>query len=202
MTTTPTHYTPRPAPWSDGWQTAGELVDLDPCYGAPATITYPDGRSVRLSVDQDEYTSVVDESDPYGWVGVLAWDRGTDEYGRPGRRPAGMTGAAAVVHRDGAYRVWHEPPADIRSDAAAVASLRGYVRDLLDCGYSVVTVELAGPDTDAYGRPVVHYVASLSSVGLVGTADESADHLRDVVAELLAIIAADAATDAATHPTD
>lgn len=131
---------------------AGDLVDDGD------TVELPDRRTARLRVEADDLT-IEDLEDPET-IGRIA--PVSHNYRDP--RPVGFNGAARKVWCGRSECVWWQPPADVLADAAALDKLRQWVRDRLELGYVFVTVEIVGPDVDAYRRPIVHAVASVGGV--------------------------------------
>jgi hypothetical protein len=152
---------------------AGALAELDE---DGATFALADGRSLRLRIGPDD-VNPFDETDIYGAIG---WSVPNVVTGRD-QRPDGFTGNAEKLYDRGGP-VWWEPPADgpARTDRVEFAKFRRLVRDLLECGWSIVTLELL-QGADAYGRPIVRAAASLA--GLEPSCDS--DYLADVLGDLL-----------------
>lgn len=137
---------------------ADEVVDL------------PDGRSLRLRCEQDDY-SVLDD-DWYGKIAPEKYRWGTREY-----RPEGFNGRARKI-RTRSDTFWWQPPDDVTDDQ--LNNLLNTLVDILEYGYSVLTLELLAPERDIYGyRPVL---AAASLGGMEPFPDD--DHVRDVVADL------------------
>lgn len=106
------------------------------------TFELEDGRVLRLKVETDPFTSIMDEQGEGVWCGRLEWDAGrTNDYGYR-RRPDGFTGRAEVIHRDRDARLWWEAPADVVIGSDVHRSLRQTIRDLLEYGYVQVGLVL------------------------------------------------------------
>src|ERR1035437_10345370 len=135
-----------------------EALDLAQLRGDGDTLELADGRMLRLKIEVDQDTSIND-SDVYGHVEQYSHD----------------------YIRDG-----HEPrPADgPKRGTLEFGTFRRQVRDLLEMGFSGVTLELCS-GTDAYGRPIVINVASLWGIDSF-----EGGYLFEVVAELAAEVLA------------
>jgi hypothetical protein len=123
-----------------------------------------DGRTLRLRIQPDEDYNPFEESDHYGQI-VHTEDRSlrNRDTGRY-ERPANFDGNAEKLQGGRSDAYWWQPPAWAHQRGTdAFTNLRRQVLDLLERGCYVVTVEvLCG--TDAYGRPIVVDVASLSGI--------------------------------------
>lgn len=142
-----------------------------------AEVDLEDGRTVRLSIQQDI------DSDPrddefFGTYSKYAYD-----YSRDGKtpRPDGFDGNAEKIEVAQGYWVWWQPPKDgPKRDTPEFREMRQAVLDLWHMGYVSVVLEIT-KDKDAYHRPIVVDVASLSGIDSLENG-----YLREVVGELLA----------------
>jgi hypothetical protein len=154
---------------------AAELVDDgDECEVGAWTL--------RLTVEPDEYASIMDEQGEGVWCGQLAWAetaRYSDHYTRPDWADGGAELLRPHWSRDA---IWWRPLDDCLRDRELRDRVRSTILDLMEFGYSVVTVE-AFRHRDIYGRGCVEAVASL---GMVDECDLGIVH--DLVAEVLAQI--------------
>src|SRR5690606_5029391 len=117
---------------------AAALVNGDPTYGAPSRVDLPDGRWLTMDVAPDEYANPMDDMDEGTWTGRVEW--GTRHpYTGYDVRPDGMDGRARKVYTDGRDSVWWQVPDDV--PAESIADMGRTIRDLLEFGYSVVTVQ-------------------------------------------------------------
>lgn len=140
-----------------------------------STFELPDGRTLRLTITPDDIDPFA-EHDCYGRVAPVRPDRHT-VYAAT--RPDGFDGNAEKLWSRDAY--WWQPPTDApRRDDPAFGKLRALVRDVLNYGMCVVTVELLD-GADAYGRPIVRDVASLGAVEPM----LSSEYLAEILADLL-----------------
>ena len=145
-------------------------------------------RTLRLRIEPDDAPVSDLMGDSFG-----KFD-GPYDYIRHGKRerPSSFTGNAEKLQVDRGGWVWWEPPADgPKRGTDAFRNMRQHIRDLWECGYSVVIVELLDDDTDAYGQPIVREVASLGGCDITWSR-ESREYLREIVGELLDEIGAPA----------
>lgn len=121
------------------------------------TFELPDGRTLRLKVEHDPYTSIMDEQGEGVWCGRLEWDdsRTENAYGYR-MRPDGFTGRAEVISRDRDARLWWEVPGDIVIGSDHHRTFRQTILELLEYGYKMVTVELC-EECDHGGEHVVNF---------------------------------------------
>lgn len=142
------------------------------------TFELADGRSLRLRISHDEGASINDyESD-----GRIEWTRDND-YGHV--RPADFDGSARVIQTDGGSALWWNPPGkEITGkgwDAETMQTEEARIRDLIEYGFSYVSLELLETVTDSQGGEHIVTVAE----GGLGGVDEMYPAL---VAELLSEI--------------
>jgi hypothetical protein len=148
-----------------------EMVDhlANAEYGAPETWKLDDDRIVRVKVEIDQDTNVVDDE----FFGQFEQTREND-YGPV--RPSGFDGRARIVSRDQAFALWWQPADDVQD----VDALERDVRELLEYGYLGIVAEKC-EGQDGYGRPIVRDVASLW--GIESMVDDA--YKREVVRDLL-----------------
>lgn len=149
------------------------LADLTEALIDNETAELPDGRTLRLRVDVDEFYNGFEDCDAYGKIAPTERDRDTGLS----KRPDGFDGSAMKisVYND---TVWWQPPADVdRSDARAFRQFREIVSDLASFGWKIVTVEVLNGH-DAYRRPIVVGFASVGGVDDVGR-----EYLTELVSE-------------------
>lgn len=148
------------------------------------TIDLPDGRSLLLRIEPDEYASIMDDGD---WYGDLKWGT-NDRYTGRDVRPDDFDGSAEKILTDGRDVLWWAPPADAVRDADLRGRLRSSIISLYHQGYNVVTLELRETLTDSAGHShtVTVESASLGMVDLIGdtTADDEA-HVREILSDLI-----------------
>lgn len=133
-----------------------------------------DGRMLRLRIEVDQDFSIND----YDGDGKTEQHAHSYSEDRP-QRPAGFTGNAEKIQVDRGYWMWWEPPADgpKRGTPEFIAE-RARVRDLLECGFKGVVLELC-VGIDAYGRPIV---VGSESLWAIDSLDNG--YLAEVVSEL------------------
>lgn len=146
------------------------------------TVELPNGETLTLHVEPDQDTSILDEQGEGVWCGRLEWaepNHYTDGY----VRPEWADGAAELLRPWFTEPLWWRPATDVVKDRELRDRMRRSLLELLEFGYSVVTVE-AFRHRDIYGRGCVEAVASLGSVEacLDGVL---ADVVPEVVAEVL-----------------
>lgn len=135
-----------------------------------------DGRMLRLRLAVDEDTSIND-FDGFGKTEQYS-HRYIYEEGRA-QRPSNFTGNSEKVQISRGDWIWWEPPTNgPKRGTPEFVEFRQQVRDLLECGFYVVTLELCD-GTDAYGRPIVVDMTSLGGVD-----DVSSKYLPEVVADI------------------
>lgn len=167
---------------------AKELAEAE--YGSPTTVKLTDGRAIRAKVTPDEFMTIEDDGDWYGKVAPE--NHRTNSYGYA-ERPDGFDGNAEKIQYDRSASVWWQPPEDIkRSDPDNFKKFRDTVREVLEFGYSIVTVEVLRPELDGYARPIVDKVASLAGNAIVGTYQETLDYRAEVIDDLLMEVGIDA----------
>ena len=158
-----------------------EALDLAQLRGDGDTLELADGRMLRLKIEVDQDASIND-SDVYGHVEQYSHDYIRDGHAE---RPNDFTGNAEKIQTDRGSWIWWEPPADgPKRGTLGFGNFRRQVRDLLEMGFSGVTLELCS-GTDAYGRPIVINVASLWGIDSF-----EGGYLFEVVAELAAEVLA------------
>lgn len=145
------------------------------------TVELDDGRTLRLRLTADDMTAA-DDGDWYGAIAPVRWAHRYDaDYHQQPERPNGFTGNAEKLHYGRGEVVWWEPPSDVKRGTDGFTTLRATLRDVLEYGYVVVSLELCR-GTDAYGRPVVVDVASIGGVEAMARDD----YMREIVSELAA----------------
>jgi hypothetical protein len=158
---------------------ARELVDGD-------SVDLPDGRSIRLRLQQDEFASFADWPDCYGRVEYAATNRMTGYKDRP----EWADGAARKIWA-GNDCFWWQPPADIISNREQVGGYGRMIHELLIYGWQDVIVEILDEGTDAYGSPVVREYNSIGGVEWhMMNEDDRASLLADILADLNVMVAA------------
>lgn len=136
-----------------------ETVANDLVYGDDVELD--DGRIIRLLVSQDDWdtTSMIDE-DLFGRLEYID----SRKYGRERVRPDWCDGSGRIIHTMNGDSYWWQPPSDIKGNPSQIRNTQRYLRDLLENGYQIVTVELCRNETDAYERPIVDDLFSLGGV--------------------------------------
>jgi hypothetical protein len=148
---------------------------LNMTYGAPNLHKVGDVLyRAEMSPDMESFENLRDYGDVWGDTG---WTRDND-YGSV--RPDWATGRAEILNHDHGHSLWWEPPTDVVVGTAEHKGLRRNVRDLLEYGFSVATIERC-EGTDGYGRPIVRDVASLA--GIEPYSDDA--YLTSIVSDLL-----------------
>jgi hypothetical protein len=138
----------------------------------------PDGRSLRLRVELDDWAQPGDD-DFHGSFAPV--DHRTNAYGYS-RRPDGFDGNSEKLWVGRSDEVWWQPPKNgPKRGTPEFDVFRRNVRDLMEFGYQVMTVELVD-GADCYGRGTV--LAAESLCGIEPYAD--AGYRREIVAELAA----------------
>ncbi len=147
-----------------------------------------DGYSLELHVEPDEGMSIMDEQGPGVWCGRLEYAR-EDRYSGHYVRPDWADGGAELLRATrGHDAIWWRPLDDCLRDREVRDAVRRTVLDLLECGYSVVWVELTTPD-DVYQSTTVGGVDEpyAELIGeLIGETLE--DHQRDWDAETARVV--------------
>jgi hypothetical protein len=165
-----------------------ESLDLSHLEDDGDTVKLDDGRTLRLRIEVDQDTNVMEEE----FFGEFAWcdrldRRHMNDYGTPAPRPDGFDGNAEKLSTSHGDRYWWQPP---RGDYEMTAkrgsdefnSFRQLVMDLVEWGYKGVVLELCD-GADAYGRPVVSAVASLWGIDSLEDG-YLAEVVKDLAAEL------------------
>lgn len=149
-----------------------------------ATYKLDDERTLRLRIEPDPFMSVMDDTDFYGSLAFADVGHRND-YGRR-ERPDGFNGNAERLSATHSYdAMWWQPPPDVKRGTETFHKVRSALLELLECGYSIVTVELLH-GTDGYGRPIVERVASLGGVEPFQYGDGTlAEILSDLLLEVL-----------------
>jgi hypothetical protein len=138
----------------------GDLLKLD------------NGRTLRLRMEPDFDASIND----YDSDGTVEWTH--NDWNGWNHRPALFTGRARKLETEHGSSLWWEPCADLTEEQ--ITAEFPLIRALARFGFQRVILELLD-GTDAYGRPIVVQVASLS--GIEWDADDG--YIQDVVADLL-----------------
>jgi hypothetical protein len=150
-------------------------IDLSDLEEDGDTLELPDGRMLRLVIEQD-WEASINDFDFYGRVSKTHAYR----YAAIEPRPKDFTGNAEKLSCGGAEWVWWEPPADVVRGTPEFAWLRQSVIDLLVRGFYCVGLDLCD-GTDAYGRPIVVDRASLAGCD----SSDPDEYLSDLLVGLL-----------------
>ena len=120
--------------------------------------------TLRLTVATDEWADVVADMGKGDWCGRVEWAEWAPFYrGERYARPEWADGAAELLRPHFTDPLWWRPDADVVKDRELRDRMRRSLLELLEFGYSVVTVE-AFRHRDIYGRGCVEAVASISGV--------------------------------------
>ena len=109
-----------------------------------------DGRVIELRVTPDDDMSIMDEQGEGVWCGQLEWTHQTNDYGWP-IRPEWADGGAEILSRDHNSVLWWRPLDDCLKDRTIRDAVRSTVLELLEYGYSIVSVEVDGYDAMVCG---------------------------------------------------
>jgi hypothetical protein len=170
---------------------ADDLIDKE-------SITLPDGRTLRLRQEPDDFASIDDFVDCYGRIVPIQRHR---EFPT---RPDGFDGFARKIRtRDGVY--WWQPPDDLRTAKrepmyveAADGSIHRHplavhdpirtaqqaILDILEHGFVNVGVEVLS-DCGSCHRPQVMDSAWIGGVEAVMSREYTLDLLRDLLDQVL-----------------
>lgn len=141
--------------------------------------------TLRLTVAPDEYANPMDDMAEGEWYGRVEWAEWAPFYrGERYVRPEWADGGAELLRPHFTEPMWWRPADDVVKDQGLRDRMRRSLLELLEYGYSVVTVE-AFRHRDIYGKGCVEAVASL---GGIEPGDDGAGVIGDVVAEVLAQI--------------
>ena len=146
------------------------------------TFELEDGRTLRLKVEPDDDSSIMDEQGEGVWCGRLAWVNRDRWTGHDAPRPDGFDGRARKLQRNSGDPIWWQPPEDL--DADNIVAMSKTLLDLLEYGYCGVIVELCDGE-DAYHRPIVVKTASLWGIEPFPDKDYLAEVVRELVEEVL-----------------
>lgn len=154
--------------------------------------------TLRLTVAPDEWSQPIEDMGEEEWYGRVEYATWADYGVRVDRagytyhhwdghytRPEWADGAAELLRPHFTDPMWWRPADDVVKDQGLRDRMRCSLLDLLEWGYSVVTVE-AFRHRDLYGRGCVEAVASIGGVEPGDGCVE--DMIPDVVAEVLAQI--------------
>lgn len=173
---------------------AGELrVDGDECEVGAWTL--------RLTIQPDDWSQPIEdmaEGEWYGRVEYAKWADYATRYATNGdgteysytiweghyTRPDWADGGAELLRPHFTEPMWWRPADDVVRDRELRDRMRRSLLELLEWGYSVVTVE-AFRHRDIYGRGCVEAVAS---IGGVEPGDDGPGVIGDAVQEVLAQI--------------
>jgi hypothetical protein len=148
--------------------------------------------TLRLTVAPDEWADVMADMKEGEWYGRGEWAEwvhySTTHYDGHYTRPEWADGAAELLRPHFTDPMWWRPADDVVKDRELRDRMRRSLLELLEFGYSVVTVE-AFRHRDIYGKGCVEAVAS---IGGVEPGDDGPGVIGDVVAEVLAQIGGDA----------
>lgn len=140
-----------------------------------ATVDLGGGYRLRLRITPDEWTTIEDDE----YLGRVQWSYGGDWA----KRPEGFDGNAEVIRADRGSRLWWQP-SDYAPKRGTVEfyEYRRNVSDLLEYGFSVVTLELLRR-CECCGVESVDDVNSLGGVDLTGWPVDNV--VRNVVSDLV-----------------
>lgn len=119
--------------------------------------------TLRLTIEPDQFMSIMDEQGEGVWCGRLAWAERRNSWDDHYTRPDWADGGAELLRPHFADPIWWRPLDDCLKDRELRDAVRRSVLELLEWGYSVVTVE-AFRHRDLYGRPCVEAVGCLGGV--------------------------------------
>lgn len=124
---------------------------------ATQSLELPDGMTLRLRDEPDEFCTINEFSDCYGKVVF----RDRNRYSGHGQnRPDDFDGRAEVV-RTFSDEFWWQPPSDVTKEH--LPTLRNTVREILDWGFKTLVLEIC-EDTDAYGKSIVRDYTMLGGI--------------------------------------
>lgn len=98
-----------------------------------SVVPVSDGTRLVFQILPDEFAYIRDDEDWIGKVAVCERDRS---------RPDGFDGAARKVGSHHGDIYWWQPPSDVLGNDASVELLRRELIDILNYGYSLISVEL------------------------------------------------------------
>lgn len=133
------------------------------------TIDLGNGRSLRLSIEPDQDTSVNDDSVCYGQV---QWTNGD--------RPESFTGLARIIERDRGSNLWWQPW-DGATEQQATEFLPTLV-ELITYGFSVVGLHLRETISDSLGHD---HTVTIDSTYLGGVDDISSNYLPEILSGMI-----------------
>lgn len=160
-----------------------ELADAE--YGADASVTLDDGRSLRARVVPDDCDAFAEINGSEAW-GRVAWVQTDRCTGHDRPRPDGFDGDAMKLQTMRGDRFWWQPLLDVWGTPREqwTAEVRRQeadkIEELVTFGFKVVILELCDADRDAYGRAIVREVATLCGIDSLENG-----YLRTVLAELM-----------------
>lgn len=136
----------------------------------------PDGRFLKLTISHDPDWSIND----YEAHGRVSYPQG--HHNDRQNRPADFDGAARKVWYDRSSWCWWQPPDDVKSDPEAMRDMYSHVRDLMEFGFHVVTLELGETVSDSRGG---EHEVIIAGASLGGVDDVSKNYLPLVVDDLV-----------------
>ena len=152
-------------------------IDLSDLRQDGDTLQLPDGRTLRLVIEQD-WEASINDFDCYGRIEKYSHPHTWPEGHRS--RPDGFDGNAEKLSCGRDAWIWWQAPAYVVRGTDEFRALRSHVIELLDRGFYCIGLELLG-DKDFYGRPIVVNRASLA--GCDGT--DPSEYVFDLLLSLL-----------------
>lgn len=159
------HCTSDPCPYEG---TDEHETDLSGLRYDGDTIDIGNGRSLRLSIEPDQDTSVND----YDSCGTIEWTNGD--------RPSNFTGLARIIERDRGSNLWWQPW-DGATEQEATEFLPT-LTELITYGFSVVGLHLTETITDSLGHD---HTVTVDSTYLGGVDDTSPAYLPSILSEMI-----------------
>lgn len=153
-----------------------DIMEIAKKLADEKVVELPDGRSIRLRLDDDTDTYINDFADCYGRVEYVC--RG---YIGHAERPEWADGAAKKVWA-GNECYWWRPPSDILGDKELIKHYENLIHDLLIYGWQIVFVEVLDSETDAYNLPIVR---EMNCLGGVEWFIRDEDGRAEIVADIL-----------------
>jgi hypothetical protein len=148
------------------------------------TVELLNGKKLRLKVSPDYYTDLND----FDYLGRVEWSK-YSSYSKTSYiydrnpRPDGFNGNAEIIDVDRGSSLWWQPPQDVARGSDQFKALRILVKNVVNYGFNVFTLELLD-GKDGYGRDIVAKYSSLA--GLEPFLDELSkeDILQELLSEL------------------
>lgn len=159
---------------------AAELIDRDPSPGAPTRANLPDGRHLTLSLEVDEWSDPLDDMGDGTWTGRVEFGIRDRWTGRD-RRPDGMDGRARKLPTRSGESLWWQVPADVPDES--IREMGAAIADLIEYGYSIVTVHLWETVQDSRGNDHRVEVGAASLGGIEPFPDHT--YLYEIASELV-----------------